>query len=49
MKYVLALTGDVIVKRMQFDALSNELEIISMNRNYKPRTVSADADGLRIY
>lgn len=46
--YVLALGGDVLVKRLQFDALSNELEIISMNRNYKPRTVSADADGLRI-
>ena len=46
--YVLALAGDVLVKRLQFDALSNELEIISMNRNYKPRTVSADADGLRI-
>ena len=46
--YVLALAGDVLVKRLQFDALSNELEIISMNRNYKPRIVSADADGLRI-
>lgn len=46
--YVLALTGEVLVKRLQFDALSNELEIISMNRNYKSRTVSADADGLRI-
>ena len=46
--YVLALAGDVLVKRLQFDALSNELEIISMNRNYKPRTVAADADGLRI-
>ncbi len=46
--YVLALGGDVLVKRLQFDALSNELEIISMNRNYKPRKVSADADGLRI-
>ena len=46
--YVLALAGEVLVKRLQFDALSNELEIISMNRNYKPRTVSADADGLRI-
>lgn len=46
--YVLALAGEVLVKRLQFDALSNELEIISMNRNYKTRTVSADADGLRI-
>ena len=46
--YVLALAGEVLVKRLSFDALSNELEIISMNRNYKPRTVSADADGLRI-
>ena len=46
--YVLALGGDVLVKRLQFDALSNELEIISMNKNYKTRTVSADADGLRI-
>ena len=46
--YVLALAGEVLVKRLQFDALSNELEIISMNRNYKPRTVSAEADGLRI-
>ncbi len=46
--YVLALGGDILVKRLQFDALSNELEIISMNKNYKPRTVAADADGLRI-
>lgn len=46
--YVLALGGEVLVKRLQFDSLSNELEIISMNRNYKSRTVSADADGLRI-
>ena len=46
--YVLALGGEVLVKRLQFDSLSNELEIISMNRNYKPRTVAADADGLRI-
>lgn len=46
--YVLALGGEVLVKRLQFDSLSNELEIISMNRNYKTRTVSADADGLRI-
>lgn len=46
--YVLALGGEVLVKRLQFDALSNELTIISMNKNYAPRTVSADADGLRI-
>ena len=46
--YVLALGGEVLVKRLQFDSLSNELEIISMNKNYKPRTVAADADGLRI-
>ena len=46
--YVLALAGEVLVKRLQFDALSNELTIISMNKNYAPRTVSADADGLRI-
>ena len=36
------------MKRLQFDVLSNELEIIRMNRNYKSRTVSVDADGLRI-
>ena len=46
--YVLSLAGEVLVKRLQFDALSNELTIISMNKNYAPRTVSADADGLRI-
>ena len=46
--YVLALTGEVLVKRLQFDSLSNELTIISMNKNYAPKTVSADADGLRI-
>lgn len=46
--YVLALAGEVLVKRLQFDALSNELTIISMNKNYAPKTVSADADGLRI-
>ena len=46
--YVLALAGDVLVKRLQFDALNNKLTIISENAKYKPQTVSADADGLRI-
>lgn len=46
--YVLSLAGDVLVKRLQFNALDNELTIISENAKYQPQTVNADTDGLRI-
>ncbi len=46
--YVLAIMGEVLVKRLQFDAFTNELSVISMNKNYSTRTIAADADGLRI-
>ena len=46
--YVLSLAGDILVKRLQFNALKNELTIISENTKYQPQTVNADIDGLRI-
>ena len=46
--YVIAFAGDIMVKRLSFDAPANRLTIISENRNYPVRTVDADTDGVRI-
>ena len=46
--YVIALAGDIMVKRLAFDALSRRLTIISENKNYPPKTVDADESGVRI-
>ena len=46
--YVIAFAGDIMVKRLSFDAPKNRLTIISENRNYPTRTVDAESDGVRI-
>lgn len=46
--YVIAFAGDIMVKRLSFDAGANRLTIISENHNYPTRTVDADSDGVRI-
>ena len=46
--YVIALAGDIMVKRLAFDALSRRLTIISENKNYPAKTVDADESGVRI-
>lgn len=46
--YVIALAGDIMVKRLSFDGPHNKLTIISENRNYPTRIVDADIDGVRI-
>ena len=40
--YVINYAGDVLVKKLAFDALKNTIDIISGNRNYPTRTVDAD-------
>ena len=46
--YVIALAGDIMVKRLSFDALNRRLSIISENKNYPVLTVDADESGVRI-
>ena len=46
--YVIAFAGDIMVKRLSFDAPEKKLTIISENRNYPTRTVDAESDGVRI-
>ncbi len=46
--YVIAYAGDIMVKRLSFDAPKNKLIIISENRNYPVRTIDAELDGVRI-
>lgn len=40
--YVISLLGEVMVKRLSFDAIEKKLTIISANKNYPPRTVSSE-------
>ena len=40
--YVINYAGDLMVKKLAFDALKNTVDIISGNRNYPTRTVEAD-------
>lgn len=41
--YVINYAGDLMVKKLAFDALKNTVDIISGNRNYPTRTVEADS------
>lgn len=40
--YVINYAGDVMVKKLAFDALNNTVDIISGNENYPTRTVEVD-------
>lgn len=40
--YVINYAGDLMVKKLAFDALNNTVDIISGNSNYPTRTVEAD-------
>ena len=40
--YVINYAGDLMVKKLSFDALNNRVDIISGNRNYPTRTVDAE-------
>ena len=40
--YVINYAGDLMVKKLAFDALNNTVDIISGNGNYPTRTVEAD-------
>ena len=46
--YVIAFAGDIMVKRLSFDAPKNKLSIISENKNYPVRIIDAESDGVRI-
>ena len=40
--YVINYAGDLMVKKLSFDALNGRIDIISGNRNYPTRTVDAE-------
>lgn len=40
--YVINYAGDLMVKKLSFDALNNRIDIISGNKNYPTRTVDAE-------
>ena len=46
--YVVSLRGEVLVKRMEFDRIHNQVAIISENKNYRPITVDANDEGVQI-
>jgi phage repressor protein C with HTH and peptisase S24 domain len=46
--YVVSLRGDVLVKRLEFNPLTNQVSIISENKNYSPITTTADDENLKI-
>ncbi|MGE4284943.1 MAG: XRE family transcriptional regulator [Clostridia bacterium] len=46
--YVVSLRGEVLVKRLEFDRIHEQLAIISENKNYRPITVDAHDDGINI-
>ncbi|MDY4611482.1 MAG: S24 family peptidase [Sphaerochaetaceae bacterium] len=46
--YALSVQGDVLIKRVSFDKLSNKLTIISDNNKYPVRDVPANADGVMV-
>ena len=46
--YVIAFAGDIMVKRLAFDAPKNKLSIISENKNDPVRIIDAESDGVRI-
>lgn len=46
--YVVSLRNDVLVKRLEFNPITNEVRIISENPRYSPITTTASDDNLRI-
>ena len=46
--YVVSLRGEILVKRMEFDRIHNQVAIISENKNYRPITVDANDEGVQI-
>lgn len=46
--YVVSLRGEVLVKRLEFDRIHEQIAIISENKNYRPITVDAHDDGINI-
>lgn len=46
--YVVSLRGEVLVKRMEFDRIHNQVVIISENKNYRAITVDANDEGVQI-
>jgi len=46
--YVVSMRGDVLVKRLEFNPLTNQISIISENKNYSTITTSSEDENLRI-
>ena len=46
--YVISIGDEALVKRLEFDPFEQKVLIHSENKNYQPKTVSADSDLLRI-
>lgn len=40
--YILSVDGEVLVKRLEYDAFEHKVNVISANRAYAPRTVDED-------
>lgn len=46
--YVVSLRGEILVKRLEFDRIHQQVVIISENKNYRPITVDAHDEGISI-
>jgi len=46
--YVVSLRGEILVKRLEFDRIHEQVVIISENKNYRPITVDAHDEGISI-
>ncbi len=46
--YVVSLRGEVLVKRMEFNRIHDQVVIISENKNYRAITVDANDEGVQI-
>jgi phage repressor protein C with HTH and peptisase S24 domain len=46
--YVVSLRGDVLVKRIEFNPIRNQVSIISENKNYSPIITVADDENFKI-
>lgn len=40
--YILSVDGEVLIKRLEYDAFEHKVNVISANRAYAPRTVDED-------
>lgn len=40
--YILSVDGEVLVKRLEYDAFEHKVNVISANKAYQPRTVDED-------